>query len=365
MADIKAQSNSVVEDELFNSARKFNFIKAVELLSKSVGVTMDIGYLAPAKHEKILFRANPTMGFPSADIDSCTKITTGDKQLIELQVNFMGLYGPSSPLPAYFTESIINVALNVEDEGAVVNEDGQLSRGSSPADRQRDFLDVFNHRLISLFYRAATKYQPFRAYQAGSKDQFSQKIFSIMGAPDARQREKSALNWSRLLHFTGLMGLRNATKERIIKILSGYFDLPRVEVEEGVLRLVNIPKTQQVALGQRNAQMGEDFMLGSTIPDRSGKFRVILSQLNKQQFILFLPTLIDEKESSKVGAEYQAMNELLQFIKPRELVYDIKLELSAGEAPPFELEPESICRLGLSTWLGDTSGQCKSVIIDI
>jgi type VI secretion system protein ImpH len=173
------------------------------------------------------------------------------------------------------------------------------------------------------------------------------------------------MNWSRLLHFSGLMGLRNATKERIIKIVSGYFDLSKVEVEEGVLRLVNIPKTQQVALGRRNSRMGEDFMLGSTIPDRSGKFRVLLRQLNKQQFIQFLPTLENEETSSGVGASFEAINELLQFIKPRELVYDIKLELCVDEAPLFELVPDSICRLGLSTWLGDTSGQSKSVIIDV
>jgi type VI secretion system protein ImpH len=188
LADIDTESNSAVENELLSSARKFSFVKAVELLSKSVGVTADIGYLAPAKHEKILFRANPTMGFPATDIDSCTKRTTDNKQLIELQVNFMGLYGPSSPLPAYFTESIINVSLNVEDEDAVVNENGQVSRGSSPADRQRDFLDVFNHRLISLFYRAATKYQPFRAYQAGSKDELVE-VTPFFGLDGIKKRD--------------------------------------------------------------------------------------------------------------------------------------------------------------------------------
>ena len=40
--------------------------------------------------------------------------------------------------------------------------------------RLRDFLDIFNHRLISLFYRAWEKYRFPIAYERRDEDTFSQ-----------------------------------------------------------------------------------------------------------------------------------------------------------------------------------------------
>ena len=60
----------------------------------------------------------------------------------------MGLYGPSSPLPNHYTEDVL--------------------WASADEDAARSFLDLFNHRLISLVFRAWEKYrQPFRFAQSG------------------------------------------------------------------------------------------------------------------------------------------------------------------------------------------------------
>ena len=65
-------------------------------------------------------------------------------------VNFMGLTGPDGVLPLYYT----------------------VRGGTRPGRRHgvRDFLDIFNHRIISLFYQAWEKYRftvPARAWGAG------------------------------------------------------------------------------------------------------------------------------------------------------------------------------------------------------
>jgi type VI secretion system protein ImpH len=228
--------------------------------------------------------------------------------------------------------------------------------------RQRDLLDIFNHRLISLYYRSTKKYQPYRDYQSGGNDAFSEQIYALMGAPSAEQREKSVLQWPRLLHFAGLLSMKQATKERIIKILSGYFGLKAVDVEEGVLRMVDIPDDQLCALGSKNVALGEDFMLGNQVPDRCGKFRVLLQQLDLDSFNDFLPA--PASGDGQAGRYYQAINELLQFIKPPQLLCDVELELRADAVPEFSLSEDAPCRLGWSTWLGDTGDQSPSVVVD-
>ena len=51
-------------------------------------------------------------------------------------VNFMGLFGPNAPLPLHITDYARDREANAKDETLTA------------------FLNVFHHRLISLFYRA-------------------------------------------------------------------------------------------------------------------------------------------------------------------------------------------------------------------
>ncbi len=417
------QGLDVLESELLKFARRFQFTQATQLLEKNSAAP--VGFVHPPSTEAIRFRAVPSLGFASADIDSCHKVA---ENLIELHVNFMGLYGPASPLPAYFTEAVIEEGVKIAGEDArhyflsnnvdireyqsqrinvtrleeaagetrrqiragrleVTHLDDQqmqaLKSGQSlsqilpeqqfeqfsdrtrvlevaetAASRQRDFLDIFNHRLISLYYRSTKKYQPYRDYQRGGNDAFSEQVYALMGAPDAERRAKSVLQWPRLLHFAGLLSMKQASKERIIKVLSGYFGLQQVDVEEGVLRLVDIPDDQLCSLGRQNMILGDDFILGSHVLDRSGKFRVLLQQLDLATFNRFLPVSIGS------GEHYQALNQLLQFIKPAELLCDVELELRGDAVPGFSLSADSPCRLGWSTWLGDTHGQSQTVVVD-
>ncbi|MFT4928255.1 MAG: type VI secretion system ImpH/TssG family protein [Phenylobacterium sp.] len=422
---------STTEIQLLQASHQFNFTKAIELLEKSGKDNLPVGFAHPPAKEAVRFRSVVSLGFAAADIDSCHKVSEG---LVELSVNFMGLYGPTSPLPAYFTEAVIAEEVEIDAQGdaqsyflatsddvlnyqrqqidfteleqqaaqkrrqildgeltvtildhkqikglkrgkslsLILKENGELEQFKAGQrvlqfcergpGRQRDFLDIFNHRLISLFYRSTKKYQPYRDYQSGGNDAFSEQIYALMGAPDAKQRQQSALQWPRLLHFAGLLSMKQAAKERIIKVLSGYFGLKQVDVEEGVLRMVDIPPDQLCVLGRDNVALGEDFMLGAQVPDRCGKFRVALQQLDLDTFNDFLPAPANGGGIS--GQHYQAMNELLQFIKPPELLCDIELALSPEAVPGFSLSSDSKCRLGWSTWLGDTHGQSQSVVVD-
>ena len=90
-----------------------------------------------------------------------------------MRVHFMGLIGPMGLLPLYYTELVAERA-NVRDRTL------------------RDFLDIFHHRAISLFYRAWEKYRFGVPYERGEEDKFSSYLLSVIGLGAASLQTSSA-----------------------------------------------------------------------------------------------------------------------------------------------------------------------------
>jgi type VI secretion system protein ImpH len=80
------------------------------------------------KDEPIQFRATRSFSFGASDVSEISYDEARDK--FDIRVNFLGLYGPASPLPPNVTERIIE-----SDE--------------NPSSLE-DLLDLFNHRLTIL-----------------------------------------------------------------------------------------------------------------------------------------------------------------------------------------------------------------------
>ena len=95
-------------------------------------------------HEVVRFRSLVSLGFPTAAISvvkspSPESLFDPEPAPTEMIVSFLGLIGPIGALPRHYTETMLE---------RIREKDFSL----------RDFLDLFNHRLISLFYRAWEKY---------------------------------------------------------------------------------------------------------------------------------------------------------------------------------------------------------------
>ena len=112
MADNQRSPNTLLSKRVTDNARNIQFVQMAKLLNS-------IANSQPKPDEEsstignILYRANPSLGFPSSDIDKVEMSPFGH---FEVNVNFMGLYGPASPLPAYYTESLIAEVMAKESE---------------------------------------------------------------------------------------------------------------------------------------------------------------------------------------------------------------------------------------------------------
>jgi type VI secretion system protein ImpH len=337
MAANRRETAVTLSRVLRQNSRSFSFFKLVEMLEAAVPGSAPVGYQGPIEQEVLRFRPNASLGFPSGDVESIEAVSTteGDRlPCFQMTVNFLGLYGPASPLPAFYTEDILGAA-----------DAAECSR--------RDFLDVFHHRLISLFYRCWKKYRYYALYQLGAQDLFSQRIFALLGLRDPQVRRFAELNWVRLLPFAGLLSMRSRSATTIAMVLSSYFEGLPVQVRQFIRRWVVIHESQRAYLGRQGCTLGEDLTLGARVADCAGKFRLALGPLGFADFLTYLPQ----------GVRHRPLRELVQFMLSEQLAFDIELQLRSEEVPPLRLGAESPCRLGWSIWLGAPSPERPATVL--
>lgn len=306
--------------ELSRSIREYNLFKAVLRVMEQLKAD-DPQADEETLYERLEFQANPSLGFPRSDIDRIEFFEEHGVKRARLRLNLLGLSGVGSPLPAFYSEQAL---------------------GDSPdGNSTRNFLDLFNDRLQRLLLPIWRKYRYRVRFQSGAEDELSNQLFALIGLRGATLRDAQELDWKRLLPYLGLLSLRAHSGALIESVLRYYFKHAELFIEPCLERNVVIPAEQQNALGKANYRLGESLVLGASVRNRNGKFRIHIRQLSWEQFHGFLPT----------GSSYQPLCGLVRFALRDTLDYDIRLELKSEEIRELRLGEENACRLGWTTWL--------------
>ncbi|MBM7063366.1 type VI secretion system baseplate subunit TssG [Pseudomonas sp. UL073] len=273
-----------------------------------------------ALQQRLEFRANPSLGFPARDIARVDYLEEQGECRVQLRLNVLGLSGGASPLPGFYASMALG-------------DDGQPVRA---------FLDLFNDRLQRLLLPVWRKYRYPACFQPGARDAFSQRLFALAGVADPRLRDTSALDWQRLLPYLGVLGMRAHSASLITTLLRYYFAHAELHVEPCSARRLRIDPGQRNRLGQANHRLGDSLVLGATLRDRSGRFRIRLAQLSWPRLQTFLPD----------GAAYRPLQALVRLLLRDPLEHELRLELAAGALRPLRLDGGRDYRLGWTTWLG-------------
>lgn len=322
--DAPRLSVSIEGDDPFEQdARHYDFFQVVDLIEKQFPGCARVGYRGPCGKEPVRFVGNFSLGFPASDIEHIERFINVDGELrYRVMVNFLGLYGQSSPLPTWYTEDIVHEEL---DDHAV-----------------KDFLDLFQHRAVSLLQRCWTKYRYYREYRPDGSDPISQWLFALMGVLHPALREGTALNWQRLLAYAGIIAMRNHSAPMIRGVMTHYFPDTPIEIEQFIEQMSPIALDQQARLGAANCLLGEDLTIGESVPDCGSRIKVRMGPLGFARFRQFLPD----------GDDHAAAKDLVNILLIDQLQCDYELILRKDQIPPFELNENSPCQLGWSTWLG-------------
>ncbi|MDQ0505589.1 type VI secretion system baseplate subunit TssG [Xanthobacter agilis] len=260
--------------------------------------------------EAVRFHANPSLGYPAREVERL--VFNADGTRADVTVNFLGLQGPSSPLPPFYTEQVIEDAA----DGGVLS----------------TFLDLFNHRLVSLLVRVHKHHRHALQYERGAHDAVSQTIAALMGLlPGRADRRRVAL-----LPYAGLLSCYSLSASIIAPLIGHCTDLP-VRIDEFVPRVVTIPAHLCSRLGDTPPELGVDFIVGADVMDHTGKFRLVIGPVDGPTFARLMP---DQPLFAEVL-------DLLMLALKDPLAFDLRIEIKAGERPAFALGEG---QLGWNTW---------------
>ncbi len=314
-----------VSARLLREGFRFSFFQAVRLLQVSRPDAALVGRQGPVDREILRFRPELGLGFPASDVAGIREAPSpSELPRYEIATTFMGLYGPSSPLPSYFTEELIHAE---QDDECL----------------QREFLDIFHHRAISLFYRAWEKYRYSVGFRNDGSDPESRRLLALLGG--AALPADHHVPAVRLLGFAGLLTQVPRSAASLRGLLAGYFEGVPVRVEPFAGRWVEIPEDQRCRLGVSGTTLGLDTSLGDRVYDLAATFRVELGPLGREDFMAFLPS----------GDRMPELRELVDLVNGDGLDYEIELILRDAEVPALQLCGPT-ARLGWCSWLGRRDG---------
>ena len=300
-----------------------SFFKAVHLIQSLFPDAPRVGRQGPAEEERIRFRAELSLSFPKSDIAEIVVIPQeGDRgPRFEITASFLGLYGPASPLPAYYTEDLLG---EESDESLA-----------------REFLDIFHHRFLSLFYRIWEKYSYAATFQKGGADPISRAVHCLSGLSPELSPPEGRIPRTRLLAYSGILSQSPRSASSLRGLLADYFHGVPVEVEQCIEQSLRIALEEQNRLGIQNTTLLRNLTLGERLSDRSATFRVKLGPVGLETFNTFLPP----------GEGAAHLEELVGIFIPDALDFELELWIRCDEVPALQLSGET-AHLGWSSWLG-------------
>jgi type VI secretion system protein ImpH len=346
---------------LLSEGYAFGFFQAVRLLERLNPQRAPVGRSASPDQEVVRFRAHLSLGFPPSEIHEI--VAAGDQPASPIMtIAFFGLTGPSGILPRHYTELL----LRLRKEARFAEKDAL-----------RDWLDLFNHRLVSLFYRAWEKYRfyiPYerRDYSLLAPDTFTQCLLSLvgLGLPALRNRLKITVRRDEaspgedrssevvlanvddlsVLHYAGLFAHRPRTAAGLEAILNDYFQAPiRIRQFQGQWLKFEPSSQTRLGLAEGNSRLGADLVIGERVWDVQGKVRISVGPLRYEQFLDFLP---DRAAVAQRKAFFLLVHLVRLYVGP-ELDFDVQLMLRSNEVPNCHLANGRVpgARLGWNSWL--------------
>ncbi|MQA89725.1 MAG: type VI secretion system baseplate subunit TssG [Gemmatimonas sp.] len=310
-----------LEEELRANPTAFEFFQAVMLLERLRPDLSLPGRSGDPAEEVVRFSTHRSISFPPSEIRA---LEMRDGEPARMSVNFMGLIGPQGVLPHHYTQLA-----------------SDRPRGKDAA--FGDFLDLFHHRIISLFNRAWRKNR-FWTGGPGDDDPLKEHALDLVGMGLAGARSELPFSEDALVYYSGLVASPRKGAVVLEQLLADYFDVP-VEVEQFVGGWYGLPRYDQCELGEENgasSRLGIGAVVGDEVWDQQSGVRLRIGPLTRDRYESFLP----------MGENYQTLRALTRYFGNDEHDFEVQLVLASAEVPGFVLGEDSLpTPLGWTTWI--------------
>lgn len=300
--------------ELFDTVWEFDFPQAVRILQSDTPERRKIGDNDNPSLDPLYFRAHIDFNAPSSELKSLKPSASGHASPT-LTVTFLGIAGIQGALPDVYSEIIIDRTRR-HDFGI------------------RDFLDIFNHRIITLWFKLYSHVYPGLRDLPLSSTAIGKSMLDLSGGEYLESGPK-------LMPFGPILWQKPKSLIGLESIIQNYFRVPcTIRAFEG--KWNRIQPFDQTRLGLVHHELGASAILGKMVYDQAQGLRFILGPLTYAQFKDFLP-------SQKKTSGYGMLREIIHAYFETPIYFKIELILKKEEVPTVQLNGKYA--LGLNTWL--------------
>lgn len=313
---------AALKKSLLDSGQRYGFYQAYRLLRL-------IARTEGREDSELRIRPQLSLAFQETDIHQIAARSDGG---YDLTVNFLGLYGVSSPLPTFYSEDLLDEAL--EDRHG-----------------ERDFLDILNQTLYPLFFQAWLKTKLQLRLVEFNDNRLLEVLYTFVGLPDI-QHYRNQPGVETLLRFAGIYAQYPRSAVGLRTIIAGTYPQAAIDIDQLDMRPVQIAEDQRCKLGTQANTLGEDSHLGQQIRSRTSNLTIRLGELDETLFHQLLPG----------NPEYRR----LQFIVRYYLIdpLEVRLELNPRRDVPrgISLAKNRCAALGQNSWLAANEAEFQTQI---
>ncbi|MHC8333065.1 type VI secretion system baseplate subunit TssG [Pseudomonas sp. LB3P25] len=257
-----------LSEKLRRDPQAFELLQALLLLEREHPQAESLGSGTSPQAEAIRLRGPLTPLFAASEIESLTQ-QPGERPILSTPV--FGLGGPDGPLPYAYQEWLQQRA---------------RAKDHAPA----EFLDLFQHRLLSLLYKVMRKHRIAVGFTVPGASAVQAQLRALTGLLPKSLQERQAVPDSAVLACSALFADGRRSLAGFAAIVREHFELPvELSAYEGAWREIPPASRSRMIPGGRNLQLGRTAVAGTRVWDEHAGYRLTLGPLTSAQAARFLP----------------------------------------------------------------------------
>lgn len=317
-----------LNEALYREPFRFEFYQAVKLTEILFPERLRVGEDSRPDRETARFRAHVSFEFPASEVYDLQE--SGDAGPDIMDVSVMGLAGNLGPLPISYTNLILD-RIRRKDEAL------------------KDFLDIFNHRFISLLYRLRKTCRIAFKFESPEKSHFSKYLFAFMGMATDGLQNRVAFKDRSFLYYSGLISQQPHSMPALEAMVSHYFNVPckGIPLRGNWLPVAEDQITRLGKTGQ-NRRLGRTVLVGHRVWVQQDRFALRLGPMDLELYLDLLPC----------GPGWNAFCRLVKFYAGDLMYFNAVLMVKKEQVPGAILNRVGGSRLGWTSWL--SSGKSRT-----
>lgn len=217
-----------------------------------------------------------------------------------------------------------------------------------------EFLDLFQHRLLSLLYRVLRKHRLALGYEAPSAAPVQRPLQALVGLLPRGLQQRSALPDAAVLaRAARFAGSRRSLAGFAAIVRQQFAVATHCEAYVGAWREIPPASRSRLGRGRANLGLGRDAIAGTRVWDEHAGFRLQLGPLDEAQAQRFLPGGENHAELAALCALYFGPD------------LDCRLRLLVRVRGPLVLGQAAAPRLNWNTGLRGSGGELQRMELNL